>query len=187
MESVFTTEGKITATIKFSTPETIGAQLPTISPTVEFVSLDSIYTLYKPLSITATQLLNREPSFSGMSALNKCTKRSLLLLIEDALSWLTGTATTKDIRDIEKRVNQLMEMQTQQQDTLVHAISILNITRYATQVNRQHINMVMEAVQRTHHNITTLFNITSLIYTCINYQQILIHVCSILANLRDLL
>ena len=52
-------------------------------------------------------------------------------------------------------------------------------------VNRQHINMVMEAVQRTHNDVITLFNITSSIYTCINYQQILLHVCSILVNLKD--
>ena len=76
-------------------------------------------------------------------------------------------------------------MQTHQQDTLVHVISILNVIRYAMHVNRQHINAVMEAVQRTHSDITTLFNITSLIYTCINYQQILLHVHSILVNLRD--
>ena len=68
---------------------------------------------------------------------------------------------------------------------MVHVISILNITRYATQVNRQHINAVMQAVQGTHNDITTLFNIMSSIYTCINYQQILLQVCSILANLRD--
>ena len=43
---------------------------------------------------------------------------------------------------------------------------------------------MMQAVQRTHNDITTLFNITSSIYTHINYQQIL-HICSILANLRD--
>ena len=45
--------------------------------------------------------------------------------------------------------------------------------------------MVMEAVQRTHNDITTLFNISSSIYTHINYQQIFLHICSILANLRD--
>ena len=43
----------------------------------------------------------------------------------------------------------------------------------------------MEAVERTHKDITTLFNTTSSIYTCINYQQILLHIHSILANLRD--
>ena len=53
------------------------------------------------------------------------------------------------------------------------------------QVNRQHINSVMEAVERTHNDVTTLFNITSSIYTHINYQQILLHICSFLANLRD--
>ena len=93
-----------------------------------------------------------------------------LPFLGDALNWLTGTAMTKDVRDIKRRVNQLIEMQ--QQDTLVHVISILNITRYAMQVNRQHINTVMEAVQRTYNDITTFFNITSLIYTCLNYQQI---------------
>ena len=120
-----------------------------------------------------------------MSTLNKHTKRSLLPFLGDALSWLNRTAMTKDIRDIKRRVNQLVETQTQQQDTLVHVISILNLTRYATQVNRQHINVVTEAVQRTHNNVTTLFSITSLIYTCIHYQQVLLHIQSILANLRD--
>ena len=53
------------------------------------------------------------------------------------------------------------------------------------QVNRQHISVVMEAVQRTHNDITTFFNITSLIFTHINYQQILLHISSILANPGD--
>ena len=76
---------------------------------------------------------------------------------------------------------------TQQQETLVHIITILNVTRYTMQVNRQHINTIMEAIGRTHNDITTLFNITSLIDTHINYQQILLHVCSILVNLKDYL
>ena len=50
----------------------------------------------------ATQLLKREPLFNGMSTLNKHTKRSLLPFLGDALSWLTGTAMTKDVRDIKK-------------------------------------------------------------------------------------
>ena len=78
-------------------------------------------------------------------------------------------------------------MQHQQQETLVHIISILNVTRYTTQVNRQHINLVMEAVERTHQDVTMLYNITSSLYTSLNYQQIVLHIHSILANLRDLL
>ena len=43
----------------------------------------------------------------------------------------------------------------------------------------------MEAVDGTHNDITTLFNITSSMDTHINYQQVLLHTCSILANPRD--
>ena len=77
------------------------------------------------------------PSFNSMSPLSKYTKRSLLPFLGDAFSWLTGTAMIKDVRDIKMRVNQLIETQTQQQYILVHVILILNITRYAMQVNRQ--------------------------------------------------
>ena len=137
------------------------------------------------LILTTTQLLKREPSFNGMLPFSKCTKRSFLPFLGDVISWLTRTATIKDVRDIKKRINQLIKTQTHQQETLVHVISIWNITRYTTQVNQQHINAVLQAVERTHNDVTTLFNITSSMYTCINYQQILLHVCSIMANLRD--
>ena len=119
-----------------------------------------------------------------MSTLNKCTKRS------PYPSWghtqlAHPNTMTKDVRDVKRRLNQLIDTQKQQQDTLVHVISILNIFRYVIQVNRQQINVVMEAVQRTHNDVTLLFNITSSIYTHIIYQEILLHICSILANLRD--
>ena len=42
----------------------------------------------------------------------------------------------------------------------------------------------MEVVERTHNNVTTLFNITRSINTHINYHQILLHICSILFNIR---
>ena len=148
------------------------------------MSSESIYTSYKPLILTATQLLKGEPLFNDMSTFNECTKRSLLPFLGDTLGWFTRTAMTKDVRNIKRRVNQLIETQTQQQDTLMHIISMLNVTRCDTQVNRQHIHVDMDTVQRTHNDITTLFNITSLIHTCIMYQQIP-HACSILANLRD--
>ena len=54
----------------------------------------------------------------------------------DALSWLTGTATTKDIHSIKTRINQVITTQASQCKTLVHIVSILNITRYATQVQQ---------------------------------------------------
>ena len=54
-----------------------------------------------------------------------------------------GTATTKDVSSIKKRVNQLIEAQSTQQEAIVYIVSILNVTRYTAQVNRQHINIIM--------------------------------------------
>ena len=120
----------------------------------ELANLDSIYTSYRPLSLAATQLVKKEPSLDRASASNKHTGRSLLPLLGDTLTWLTGIATTKDVNSIKKRVNQLLTTQNNQQETLVHIISVLNITRYATWVNRQHINIIMGTVDRTHQDVT---------------------------------
>ena len=78
---------------------------------VELTNIDSIYTSYKPLILTATQLLRREPTFDGISPFNRCSRRSLLPFLGDALSWLMGTETTKDVNSIKNRVNQLIAMQ----------------------------------------------------------------------------
>ena len=138
-----------------------------------------------PLILTATQLLRREPTFDCVPPFNKYTERSLLPFLGDALRWLTGTATTKDVNSTKNRVNQSGKMQHKQEEILVHIISVLNVTRYATQVNRQHINLVMDTVERTHQDVSTLYNIPSSVYTSLNYQQIVLHIHSILANLRD--
>ena len=76
-------------------------------------------------------------------------------------------------------------MQQSQQETLIHIILILNVTRYATQVNRQHINILMDAMEKMHQDIPTLYNITYSLYSSLNYQQIILHIQSILANLWD--
>ena len=126
---------------------------------VELNSLDSIHISYKPLILAATQFLKEDPSFNGVLVSNKHTRRRLLPFLGDALSWLTGTATTKYVSSIKTRVNQLIVTQHNPQETLVHAISTLNVTRYVTQVNRQHINMVMNTSEKTYQDVTTLYNI----------------------------
>ena len=47
------------------------------------------------------------------------------------------------------------------------------------------IKIVMDAVERTHQNITTLCNITSSLYNSLSYQQVILYICSILASFRD--
>ena len=102
-----------------------------------------------------------------------------------ALSWLTGTATTKDINSIKTRINQLIATQSSQQETLVHIISILNVTRYATQVNRHSINALMDAARATSYDINNLYNLTTSLTTSINFHQLILHIRSVFANLHD--
>ena len=44
-------------------------------------------------------------------------EEGLLPFLGDALSWLTGTAATKDVNNIKKRVSQLIEAHSAQQET----------------------------------------------------------------------
>ena len=112
-------------------------------------------------------------------------RRSLLPFLGDALSWLTGTATTKDIKSIKTWINQPITTQSSQQETPVHIISILNVSRYATQVNRHSINILMDVARATSHDINNLYNLTTSLTTSINFHQLILHIRSVFANLRD--
>ena len=101
----------------------------------ELTNINDIYDSCKPTIISAINLLNTDPSFSGHVNSNNHLKRSLLPFLDDALRWLTGTTTTKVVNNIKECVNQLIEAQSTQQETLVH---ILNVTQYAAQVKTQH-------------------------------------------------
>ena len=126
-----------------------------------------------------------DPSFDGHSKHSNQVRRSLLPFLGDALSWLTGTATTKDVNNIKKRVNQLIEVQSTQQETLVHIISILNATWYAAQVNRHSINVLMDKVDETVQDVNNLYNLTTSLTTSLSYHQLILHIRPVLANLWD--
>ena len=64
-------------------------------------------------------------------------------------------------------------------------ISILNITRYTTQVNRHGINTLMDAVRANSHDISNLYNLTTSLATSINFHQMILHIRSVFANLHD--
>ena len=126
-----------------------------------------------------------DPSFDGHSSLSNHLKRSLLPFLGDALSWFMGTATTKDVNSIKNRVNQLIEAQSTQQETLVHIISILNITQHAAQVNRHSINVLMDKIDDTVQDVNNLYNLTTSLATSLSYHQLILHIRSVLANLQD--
>ena len=132
---------------------------------VEFTTISDMYNSCKSIIISAINILNTGPSFDGHTHSNTCHKRSLFPFLGDALRWLTGTSTTKDVNSIKKHVYQLIETQLAQQDTLVHIISILNVTRYAVQINRHSINILMAKMDETSQDVNNLYNLTTSLAT----------------------
>ena len=142
-----------------------------------------MYNAYKPTIISAINLLNTHPSFDGHTHSNTHHTRSLLPFLGDALRGLIGTATTKDVNSIKTCVNQLIENQMAQQETLVHIISILNVTRYAAQINRYSINVLMDKMDKSSQDVNNLYSLITSLATSLSYHQIVLYIRSVLANL----
>ena len=97
---------------------------------VKLDNLQNLFMAYIPVFSSARSILQTQPSFDGKPLPpSGRKKRSLLPFLGSALKWLTGTATTKDIKYIKKRISSLIETQENQQKTMVHIVSILNLTR----------------------------------------------------------
>ena len=67
----------------------------------------------------------------------------------------------------------------------MHIISILNVTRYASQVNRHSIDALMDAARATSYDINNLYNLTTSLTTSINFHQLILHIQSVFPNLCD--
>ena len=78
---------------------------------VELTNIKDIYNSYKTTIVSAVKLLQTNPSFDGQSQSHTHHRRSLLPFLGDALSCLTGTATTKDINNIKTWINKLIAIQ----------------------------------------------------------------------------
>ena len=74
------------------------------------LELFNIQDMYKSSETTITSAINLLNS-NQLQTRTHC-RRSLLPFLGAALSWLTGTATTKDIHSIKTRINQLIATQT---------------------------------------------------------------------------
>ena len=57
--------------------------------------------------------------------------------------------------------------------------------RYATWVNRHSINTLIDAVHTTSQDINNLYNLTTSLATIINFNQMILHIRSVFANLQD--
>ena len=161
----------------------------TIEPSQPFqVKLDNLHNLfmaYKPVFSSAKSILQTQPSFDGKPIPpSRRKKQSLLPFLGSALKWLTGTATTKDIKHIKRQISSLIQTQKNQWKTMVHIVSILNLTRHKTQVNRQRINIILKELTKSNKDIRALFNITNQLATQVQVQNIVLHLRAMLANLR---
>ena len=155
---------------------------------VELDNLHNLFMAYKPVFSSARSILWTQPSFDGKPILPSGRKKqSLLPFLSSALKWSTGTATTKDIKHIKKRISSLIETQENQWKTMVHIVSILNLTRYKTQVNRQQININLKELTKSNEDIRTLFNITNQLAMQVQVQNMVLHLRAMLTNLRDCL
>ena len=133
---------------------------------VKLDNLHSLFMAYKPVFSSAMSILQMQPSFDRkpIPPLGR-KKRSLLPFLGLALKWLTGTVTTKDIKHIKKQISSLIKTQENQWKTMVHIVSILNLTHYETQVNRQWINIILKELTKSNKDIRALFNITNQLAT----------------------
>ena len=161
-------------------------QHPSASPqllTTLQLELSNIQDIYKSSEISITSAVNLLNSNQPQTT-TRC-KRSLLPFLGTTLSWLTGTATTKDIHSIRTRIIQLIATQSSQCDTLVHIVSILNVTQYATQVNRHSINSLIDAIHTATQDIDNLYNVTTSLASSITFHQMILHIRLVFANLWD--
>ena len=143
---------------------------------VELDNLHSLFMAYKPVFSSAMSILQMQPSFDGKPIPPLGRKKwNLLSFLGSALKWLTGTATTKDIKHIKKRISSLIKTQENQWKTMVHIVSILNLTHYETQVNRQQINIILKELTKSNEDIRALFNITNQLATQVQVQNIMLH------------
>ena len=127
---------------------------------IELTNIEDMYNSCKTTITSAIDLLHTDPSFNRQSQSHIHLRRSLLPFLGNGLRWHTGTATTKDVNNIKTRINQLIVTQSSQQETLVHVISILKVTRYAAHVNRHSINVLMDKVDAASYDINTLLSTT---------------------------
>ena len=75
----------------------------------------------------------------------------------------------KSSHSIKEHVNHLVETQLTQQEILVHIVSILSVARYAAQVNRHSINVLMDKVDETSQDVKNLFNLTTSMANSLSY------------------
>ena len=140
--------------------------------------MDSIYTSYIAYHTHSDQTTQEWTLFQQHVTFKQMYQEKSLTLLRGCPQLAPRNSHDKRCKGYqEKESTSWSKHRLNNRISLVDVISILNVTRYDMQVNRQHINIVMEVCwENTQWCSSTLFNIISSIYTCLNYQQILLHI-----------
>ena len=108
-EDIYTMESKIASTTKSPTTETTGSKLSTLSIAGRTNKLRK-YLYILQISHTHNDPTAEERTiFQWHVTFKQMCQEKLLPFLGDVLRWLTKTAMTRDVRDIKKRVNQLIK------------------------------------------------------------------------------
>ena len=152
---------------------------------VELTNITDIYTSYKPIIIQVINLLDTDPSLDGHSNYNSCVKRNLLPFLGNALIWLTGTATSKDVDSIKqsKSTYYCTVNSTRSYSTLCIHPECHEICSTSQQTTHQHCNGQIWWNSSWCQPSLQLDYLTWL--AVLSYYQIILHIRSILANPRD--
>ena len=142
-----------------------------------------MYASCKPTIISVINLLSTDPSFDGHVNSNTLHKRSLLPFLGDALNGLQVLPLQKMSIVLRKVWTNSSKLNQHNKKPWVHIVSILNITRYAAQVNRHSINVLMDKVDETSHDVNNLYNLTTSLATSLSYHQLIPYIRSVWANL----
>lgn len=105
------------------------------------------------------------------------TKRGLFNIFGNALQFLTGTATEKDINDVKQSIRKVSESQEILSHVVEDAISILNITKDATVENRNTIQALITAVDNLDDKLShAIIDLDEKILRIDNFVQIYLQV-----------
>ena len=135
---------------------------------LELSNIKDIYNFGKKTITSAIKLLQSNQPQTHIH----CRRGLLPLLVEMLSVGLLGQPLQKKNTAFKTRINQLIATQASQCKILVHIVSILNITRYATQVNRHGINALIDAVRTTSHDINNLYNLITSLATSDTLHQV---------------
>ena len=137
MEDVYTTEGKITPTTKFSSAEITGPKLPTISITSRVSKLGQHLHLIQTSHTLSNPTTEERTLFQWYVTFKQMHQEKHLTLLRGHPQLADQKSHNQRCKGHQEKSQPAYPNTDQTAETLVHVILVLNKTKNAMQVNRQ--------------------------------------------------